>query len=157
MKKILILGAGMIGSAIASDLAPGFDVTVIDIDESRLEKLSQKYSVKTLRENISKKEILTGRVKLFDLIICAVPGFMGYKTLKNIIDAGKDVVDISFFEEDPFELDELAKRKNVTAVVDCGVAPGLSNIVLGHHNSKMKIEYFECLVGGLPFERKLPF
>ena len=157
MKKILILRAGMIGSAIASDLAPGFDVTVIDIDESRLEKLSQKYSVKTLRENISKKEILTGRVKLFDLIICAVPGFMGYKTVKNIIDAGKDVVDISFFEEDPFELDELAKRKNVTAVVDCGVAPGLSNIVLGHHNSKMKIEYFECLVGGLPFERKLPF
>ena len=157
MKKIIILGAGMIGSAVAFDLASDYDVTVIDKDKNILIRLSQKYSVKTLREDISNKEAVIKRIKSFDLVICAVPGFMGYKTLKSIIEAGKNVVDISFFAEDPFKLDKLAKQKNVTAVVDCGVAPGLSNIILGHYNSKMNIEYFECLVGGLPFERKLPF
>ncbi|MEJ2618537.1 MAG: saccharopine dehydrogenase C-terminal domain-containing protein, partial [Ignavibacteriaceae bacterium] len=157
MKQILTLGAGMIGSAIAFDLSSQYNVTVVDIDKIKLAKLAKKYSVKTIREDISNKITLKRTVKPYDLIICAVPGFMGYKTLQNIIETGKNVVDISFFAEDPFALDKLAKQKKVTAVVDCGVAPGLSNIILGHHNSKMKIEYFECLVGGLPFERKLPF
>ena len=47
---------------------------------------------------------------------------MGFKALKSIIKAGKNVVDISFFPEDPFLLDDLAKQKGVTAIVDCGVA-----------------------------------
>ena len=67
------------------------------------------------------------------------------------------MVDISFFAEDPFELDQLAKDKNITAVVDCGVAPGLSGIILGYYNKRMKIDSFECYVGGLPSEPKLPF
>lgn len=157
MKKIIILGAGMIGSAIAFDLSSMFNITVVDIDRNKLLRLSKKFPVKTVQEDISKKNKLAGMIKSFDLVISAVPGFMGFRTLQNIIEAGKNVVDISFFAEDPFKLDNLAKQKKVTAVVDCGVAPGLSNIILGHHNSKMNVEYFECLVGGLPFERKLPF
>jgi len=43
----------------------------------------------------------------------------------------KNIVDISFFPEDPFELDKLAKENNVTAVVDCGVSPGMGNVILG--------------------------
>ncbi len=157
MKKIVILGAGMIGGAIAFDLSSQYNVTVVDIDKNKLSKLAQKYSIKTMLEDISNREVIYRIVENFDLVVCAVPGMMGYNTLAHIIDAGKNVVDISFFDEDPFKLDQLAKQKNVTAVVDCGIAPGLSNIILGHHNSKMEVEYFECLVGGLPFERKLPF
>jgi saccharopine dehydrogenase-like NADP-dependent oxidoreductase len=157
MKKIIILGAGMIGSAIAFDLSSQFDVTVVDIDKKKLDSIAKKSQVKTIRKDISDKETIIKAIKNFNLVISAVPGFMGYNTLRNIITAGKEVVDISFFEEDPFSLDELAKQKRVRAVVDCGIAPGLSNIILGHHNTKMKIEYFECLVGGLPFERVLPF
>ena len=157
MKQIIILGAGMIGSAIAFDLSSQYSVTVVDIDKNKLTRLAKKFSVKTIQEDISNKVTLRRIVKSYDLVVCAVPGFMGFRTLQKIIEAGKNVVDISFFAEDPFTLDKLAKLKKVTAVVDCGVAPGLSNIILGHHNSKVKIEYFECLVGGLPFERKLPF
>jgi lysine 6-dehydrogenase len=64
-------------------------------------------------------------------VIGAVPGFLGFQTLKTVIECGKNIVDISFFAEDPFELDALAQQKNVTAVVDCGVAPGMCNILLG--------------------------
>ena len=64
-------------------------------------------------------------------MLCAVPGFMGFETLKNILEMGKNVVDISFFPENALELDGLAKQKKITAIVDCGVAPGMGNIILG--------------------------
>jgi len=83
---------------------------------------------------------------------------MGYKTLETIINSGKDVVDITFSSEDPFHLDKLAKKKNVTAIVDCGVAPGLSNIIIGYVNSKLdKIHSIKIYVGGLPRVRELPY
>jgi lysine 6-dehydrogenase len=74
-----------------------------------------------------------------------------------VIEAGKNMVDISFFPEDPFQLDELAKKRNVTIVTDCGVAPGMGNIILGYHNRRMKIQNYECLVGGLPVVREWPY
>ena len=67
------------------------------------------------------------------------------------------MVDISFFPEDPFQLDDLARKNNVTVITDCGVAPGMGNIILGHHNSRMKIHRYECLVGGLPVVREWPY
>jgi saccharopine dehydrogenase-like NADP-dependent oxidoreductase len=45
----------------------------------------------------------------------------------------------------------------VTAVMDCGVAPGMGNIILAHHNNNMKITKYECLVGGLPERREWPY
>jgi len=55
------------------------------------------------------------------------------------------------------ELHDLAKEKGITAIVDCGVAPGMDNIILGYYNEKMKLTDFECLVGGLPKVKKWPF
>ena len=90
-------------------------------------------------------------------MVGAVPGFMGYKMMKDVIEAGKNIVDISFYSEDAFGLDELAKEKGVVAVMDCGVAPGMGNIIFGHHDSKMEITDYECLVGGLPEKREWPY
>jgi saccharopine dehydrogenase-like NADP-dependent oxidoreductase len=82
---------------------------------------------------------------------------MGYAMLETVIRARKNIVDISFFEEDPFDLDALAKEMGVTAVVDCGVAPGMANIILGDHTRTMKVNDYQCYVGGLPKIRKQPF
>jgi lysine 6-dehydrogenase len=157
MKNISVLGAGMVGSAIAKDLSADFKVSVIDINEENLNALSRINSVKVIKADINNIETLENHCKESDLIISAVPGFMGFNTLKNIIKLKKDVVDISFFGEDPFELDALAKQNGVTAVVDCGVAPGMSNIILGYHNAEIEVASFECYVGGLPVSRNLPF
>ncbi|MHB1145992.1 MAG: saccharopine dehydrogenase family protein [Lutibacter sp.] len=67
------------------------------------------------------------------------------------------MIDISFFPENSLELFEIAKQKKVTAIVDCGVAPGMGNIILGYYNEKLNITDFECLVGGLPKIKKWPF
>ncbi len=156
MKNVIVLGAGMVGSAIAIDLSKNFEVTSADFDENKLSSLKAR-NISTVKTDLKNKKELSGILKDYDLVIGAVPGFMGFETLKTVIESGKNVVDISFFNEDPFKLDSLAKEKDVTAVVDCGVAPGLSFIVLGYHAKRMEVEFFKCLVGGLPFKRSLPF
>ena len=159
MKNILVLGSGMVGSAIALDLAQEHNVTVYDKNRDQVERVKERCS----RINIGTFDVMTDSLTFrnavcdFDLIVSAVPGFLGYQTLKSIIECGKDVVDISFFPEDALELNLLAVDNNVTAIVDCGVAPGLDNIILGYLNTRMKVTDFECLVGGLPKIKKWPF
>jgi saccharopine dehydrogenase-like NADP-dependent oxidoreductase len=156
--KIAVLGAGMVGRAMAIDLSKKFEVSSFDLSEKSLEILNKKCKeVKTVQSDLSDYKNYSQLLTPFDYVITAVPGFMGYKTLEAVINAKKNVVDISFFPEDALQLDALAKQNNVTAIVDCGVAPGMSNFIIGYHNARMKIENFECMVGGLPKKRTQPF
>jgi saccharopine dehydrogenase-like NADP-dependent oxidoreductase len=92
------------------------------------------------------------------MVINAVPGFMGFQTLKAIIGAGKNVVDIAFFIEDPFELDELARKNGVTAIMDMGVAPGMCNVLIGYADHLLdETENVLYMVGGLPVVREWPY
>jgi saccharopine dehydrogenase-like NADP-dependent oxidoreductase len=154
MANVVVLGAGLIGGVIATDLSKQHEVTSVDISQDNLDKLK---SIKTICADISDKNTLQSLIKDFDLVVGAVPGFMGYQMMKNVIEAGKNIVDISFYPEDPFGLDKLAKEKGVVAVMDCGVAPGMGNIIFGHHDAQMKINDYECLVGGLPEKREWPY
>lgn len=156
MKKILVLGAGLVGKAMAIDLATSFDVTAADVNEEALAAL-QAHNIKTLKLDFTNHAKLTEAIQAVDLVIGAVPGFMGFNVVKTVITCGKPMVDISFFPEDPFLLDDLAKKHNVTIVVDCGVAPGMGNIILGYHNQRMNVQAYECLVGGLPVVREWPY
>jgi saccharopine dehydrogenase-like NADP-dependent oxidoreductase len=158
MGKIIVLGAGMVGSAMAVDLVKKHKVVIADRDQLVLDSVKQKHNrLSVQRLDVTDRQKLQEVIKSHDLVICAVPGFLGFQTLKWIIEAGKDVVDISFFPEDALSLDKLAREENVTAIVDCGVAPGMGNIILGYHNENMKVTDFECLVGGLPKAKKWPF
>lgn len=158
MSNIIVLGAGMVGSAMAIDLDKKHNVTLTDISQKVLDKVKLRCaSITTKTLDVTKTKELQLFIQAFDLIVCAVPGFLGFETVKSIIEAEKNVVDISFFPENAFDLEVLAKQKKVTAIVDCGVAPGMGNIILGYYNEKMKLTDFECLVGGLPKQKKWPF
>ena len=155
---IAVLGAGMVGRAIAMDLANDYTVTSFDLNETSLRELKKRNtSIETVVANLSLFDEYKTWLEPFDLVVTAVPGFMGYNTLEAVIKAGKNVVDISFFPEDVLQLDKLAKEKNITVITDCGVAPGVSNFIIGRYNEEMKVTAFECYVGGLPKERKPPF
>ena len=156
MKKIIVLGAGLVGGVMAEDLSKNHEVTSVDISQKNLDKLKSN-NIKKICLDISKSKSLKNVIKDFDLVIGAVPGFMGYKMMQDVIEAKKNIVDISFYPEDPFGLDELAKKNNVVAVMDCGVAPGMGNVIFGHHDRSMKISEYECLVGGLPVKREWPY
>ncbi len=156
--KIAVLGAGMVGRAMAIDLAHNYNVTSFDKSIENLQILQVKNSgIETREMDLSDYIKYKETFSSFDLLITAVPGFMGFAVLKAAIEAGKNVADISFFPENALELDALAKEKNVTVISDIGVAPGMSNLILGRYNEEMDIETFECLVGGLPKIRKKPF
>ena len=158
MSKIVVLGAGMVGSAIAIDLAKQHEVCLADFNRQSLNRAKEKCAnLSSLDLDVRNTAVLQTEIRKHDLVICAVPGFLGFATLKTIINSGMNVVDISFFPENALELDQLAKEKNVTAIVDCGVAPGMDNFILGYYNEKLKLTDFECLVGGLPKNRKWPF
>ncbi|MEO6490354.1 MAG: saccharopine dehydrogenase C-terminal domain-containing protein [Ferruginibacter sp.] len=154
--KIAILGAGMVGSAIARDLSSKFEVTSFDISEHNLNNLTNA-GINTRQTDLKRYSDYPVLLGDFDLVVSAVPGFMGYSTLKAIIESNKEVVDISFFPENGLELNDLAIIHNVTAIIDCGVAPGMSNLILGYYDSKMEIDSFDCMVGGLPKKRAKPF
>jgi lysine 6-dehydrogenase len=156
VKKIVVLGAGMVGRILALDLAPDFEVTAVDVDRGNLDRLGSS-GVRTLLADLTSPRTLREIAGGADLVVGAVPGSLGFATLREVIAAGRDVVDISFFPEDALALDEAARAAGVTAIVDCGVAPGMSNLILGYHASRMEVSRFACYVGGLPFRREFPF
>lgn len=156
--NIAVLGAGMIGKVMATDLAKEHNITSVDVNETSLESVQkQNPAIKIIKADLKDHASYEKLLSPFDLIVTAVPGFMGFNTLKAVIECSKNVADISFFPENALELDALAKQKNVTVITDCGVAPGMSNYIIGRCNEEMKIEAFEVYVGGLPKVRKKPF
>lgn len=61
-------------------------------------------------------------------------------------------------EEDPRYYDQLARRNGVTAIVDCGIAPGISNILAGYATVRLDpCERISIYVGGIPNDPQPPF
>ena len=156
-KKIAILGAGMVGKAIAIDLSKKHEVTSADLDKKSLDYLSGNYKIKTENFDVTDTEKLSAFIKDADLVVSAVPGFIGLQTMIHVISDKKNLIDISFLPEDVLHLDSLAKENRVKGIMDCGVAPGMPNIIAGYHNEMMEISSFEYMVGGLPKTRTFPF
>ncbi|MEX1310964.1 MAG: saccharopine dehydrogenase C-terminal domain-containing protein [Candidatus Sulfomarinibacteraceae bacterium] len=158
--KVVVLGCGRVGRAMVMDLAleRGWEITAVDALETAFAGLEGFANVVTRGADLGDPEVVAEVVAGHDLAVGAVPGPMGAATLEAVIEAGVDVVDISFFEEDPFHLHELAVGRGVTAVMDCGVAPGFSNLALGHAQTVFdELSSFSCYVGGLPEVRRWPY
>ncbi len=158
MKQIVVLGAGLVGRAVAADLSTHFHVTSVDISQENLEILHTFHpEINTISADLRKPEEIRNSIKNAHGVVGCLPGHMGFAANIEVINQGKSLVDISFFPEEMFELDEPAKKNNVTVVTDCGVAPGMGNIILGYHNETMKVQSFKCVVGGLPTVREWPY
>lgn len=157
--KALVLGSGLVGAAAAADLASdGMEVTVADISEKSLARLAGVQTIHTVKGDLRKREFLDSLLAKTDIVLNAVPGFMGYETLKAAVEAGKNTVDIAFIPEDPMVLDDLAREKNLSVITDCGVAPGMSNILTALGCSMLdECETAMTYVGGLPIVRQWPY
>jgi len=157
--KIVILGAGAVGSVVAKDLAGdgGHEVTVIDANAAALAPL-KRVGIKTLKADLSNSKAVRAAVRPADLVVECLPGRFGFASLKTIIEEGKNVVDVSFMPEDFLTLNALAKKNGVTAIADMGVAPGMCNMIVGHELAVMdETTDARIYVGGLPVERTFPF
>ena len=155
--KILVIGTGHIGSVIAKDLAqtlPSAKIVIADKSQNRAEAVAKRIdrkNVSSTQLDIFDRRILVKTLKGFDLAIGALPGEIGYKALEACIDAKVDMVDVSFMPENPLSLSDKAAKAAVTIIPDCGVAPGLSHLLLMRGISKLDhVQNAEILVGGLP-------
>jgi saccharopine dehydrogenase-like NADP-dependent oxidoreductase len=160
-KRVVVLGGGLVGGVMAGEMASYSDLDVVVVDRSGdvLHQLQNQHSkLQVQRADLSEQSAVKVAVASADLVISAVPGFMGFKTCEAVIAAGKDLVDIAFFSEDPFLLDEQAKRNDVTVITDCGVSPGMSNVLIGRVDASFdQTESILIYVGGLPRVRTWPF
>ncbi|HEC96454.1 MAG TPA: saccharopine dehydrogenase family protein [Euryarchaeota archaeon] len=153
--QVCILGAGNVGRLIAYDLSKDFDVSITDKSKERL-RLVEDFAT-TYELDASNYENLVNFMKNFDIIVGALPGRIGFSTLKAAIKAQRDIVDVSFMPENPLELDNKAKEAGVRIIVDAGFAPGLSNILMGHIYKLLgKLDEGVINVGGLPKNPKPP-
>ena len=161
MKRISVFGAGRVGALIARDLAadPAFEVHVGDRRPETLEALAAAAPVHVhqvdLRDGTAAVAEIAARS---DVAVGAVPGTLGFRLVETLIGARVPVVDISFFPEDPYRLDGAARESGVPVVVDCGVAPGLSNLLAGRAAAELDpLDSIRILVGGLPLRPVSPW
>ncbi len=166
MPRAIVLGAGMVGSVMAADLAgdPAIDVSIADVRPDALQRaaaLAQRLhnrTINTIEADLNDAAVVKQTIAPFDIVLGALASTIGLQTLRAVIEAGKNFSDICFMPENALQLDALAKQHNVTAVVDCGVAPGMSNMFAGFGHAQLEqCDSIEIYVGGIPVERTWPF
>jgi lysine 6-dehydrogenase len=160
MNRIAVLGAGLVGSLIAKELAADgrFEVTAFDRDGGALAALSDVPRLSVRRADLAVPGEVSRSAAAADVVVGALPGALGHAVLKAAIEAGKPVADIAFAPEDPLALDGFAKRAGVPAIVDIGVSPGLSNLAAGRAEGLLdETDSIRIYVGGLPVRRVKPW
>ena len=111
MVKIAVLGAGMVGRAIALDLAKNFEVTSIDINDNSLNILQKKNpAIKTVQQDLGDHTNYPELLRPFDFVVTAVPGFMGFKTVEAVILSKKILLIFLSFQKMLWNLINLQKK-----------------------------------------------
>lgn len=155
MKKVAVIGAGRIGKLIAKDLSKDCRVTLIDQCSLQFKFLSDlpNEGMECVEASFTDDQYY----KDCDVVINALPDHIGFHALKHILESGKNVVDISFMEQSPYELSRLAYDNGCVALVDAGFAPGLTNLIVGKEMRIGGVEDVTIMVGGVPRDRYLPW
>lgn len=157
--KILVLGCGNIGSVAAEDLAkslPSTEIVVADNEQRRAKKVAEKIdanNISWVQLNVTDDDELIKTLRNFDIIVGFLPGKLGYCLAEACIETRKNLVDVSYMAENPLTLNDKTLRAGVTIVPDCGLAPGISNFLVGHAMGKLDaVQAVHVMVGGLPEE-----
>lgn len=155
---VTVLGCGLVGRAIVHDLCGEFDVLAVDRSPEALDAVAH-LPCRRVQADVFAAGVLERLAGEAQLVVSAMPGAAGFRLLERLIDLGKDAVDISFTEEDPTALAPRAAARGCTVFADCGVCPGLSNIVAGHAARRLfaRLDRYVCYVGGLPRNPRPPW
>ncbi len=155
--KVLVIGCGHIGSVSAEDFAESMssvEVAVADKNGARAKEVAERIGINNvswIQLDVLNHSELVNTLGSFDLVMGFLPGSLGYRLVEACIDAGRNLVDVSYMPEDPLRLNDRAAEAGVTVIPDCGLAPGISNVLVGHALEKLdKICDIHIMVGGLP-------
>ena len=133
--KTVVLGAGIVGSAAVWDLVRrGHTVTVADADRDAAAAVAAAHGATSARLDVDDSAALDALLDGFDAVVSAVPYRFGVVVAESAIRAGAHYAD---FGGNPTvvaaqrDLDDAATAANVLVIPDCGLAPGLANVMAG--------------------------
>ncbi|EMR74390.1 saccharopine dehydrogenase-like oxidoreductase [Thermoplasmatales archaeon SCGC AB-539-N05] len=164
--KIIVLGAGMMGRAIAYDLDrySNFDnITIADKDDETLrsaENFLEGNNIDFTSLNVEDANEVKKHFQNIDITISAVPYRFNYNLAKIAIETKTHFLDLggnNNIVEKERSLFEKARKKGVTIIPDCGLAPGLTSVITRDIVEQMdSVDYVKLRVGGLPMDPKPP-
>jgi saccharopine dehydrogenase-like NADP-dependent oxidoreductase len=162
LMKIITIGCGNIGSIAAEDLAKSqntLEIVIADKDETKAKNIAKKIGIQNVswtHLDATNHDKLTHALKNYDLAMGFLPGKLGFYLAEACIEAKTSLIDVSYMPENPLKLNSKAAKANVTIIPDCGLAPGISNILIGNAVKKLEsVQAIHIMVGGLP-EKPVP-
>jgi lysine 6-dehydrogenase len=158
--RMLVLGAGLQGSACAYDLLQNPEVKEVRLADLHIGHLAQflaPYSGERLiytTLDVRDKEAVLALMRQSDAAMSAIPYYHNFELAEIAVEAGIHFSDLGGNTEIVFKqktLDEAAKKKGITIIPDCGLAPGMVNILAEHAIRQLDaVETVRIYVGGLP-------
>jgi len=158
--RMLVLGAGLQGSACAYDLLqhPGVDrVTVADLKPDRIPALLRPLAgrrLALLKLDVQDGAALRAAMGGHDAVLNAAPYYFNLEVSKAAVDSGVHCADLGGNTEIVFQqrkLDAAARERGVSIIPDCGLAPGMVNILAAEGIRRVgEAESVKIYVGGLP-------
>ena len=164
--KITVLGAGMMGRAVAFDLEKYSNfskITVADKDEQTLQ--SAKIFLKGKKIdfaiiNVNDPKDVRKHFQHADIVISAVPYRFNYDMTKIAVETKTHFLDLGGNNDivnKQRSLSEKAKKNDVTIIPDCGLAPGMVSVIARDIIDQMdSVDILKLRVGGLPIDPKPP-
>ena len=164
--RMLVLGAGLQGSACAYDLLQNPEVTQVRLADIHLDHLPPflaPYSGKRLIPtplDVRDRTAVLAVMRECDAVMSAIPYYFNLQMAECAVEAGVHFCDLGGNTEIVFQqkgLMDKAKAKGITVVPDCGVAPGMVNILAQYGIEQMdSVDSVRIYVGGLPQEPEPP-
>ncbi len=164
--RMLVLGAGLQGSACAYDLLQNPNVTEVrlaDLNISHLPDFLNEYSGKRLIPtplDVRDREAVLALMRESKATMSAIPYYFNLDLARLAVQAGTNFCDLGGNTEIVFqqkELDAEARKAKVTIVPDCGLAPGMVNILAQYGISQLDdVKTVNIFVGGLPQQPEGP-
>ena len=158
MARVSVIGLGRIGLRLAWELVDmGHEVVGVDANTTAADRAERLLGIETRVVDVTRTEGVKAAVRGVDAAAVALPGRVGYRALRAIAGLGVDAVDVSFSPWDPYEsVDPPARNTGATIVVDAGVAPGLSNLLVGLLARRLSAREARILVGGVSGDPDAP-
>lgn len=163
--KYVVIGAGLMGSAAAYDLAtrnPNDQIILADINIQQAKHTAAALgpNVQPVRIDVNNTKDVITLIEGAGAVISAVSYSVNYQMSKAAIEAGVSMCDLggnNDVVEKQLTLDEAAKAKGITIVPNCGLAPGLINILAMEGSKEFEtLDSIHLRVGGLPQNPKPP-
>lgn len=170
--KLLVIGAGMMGTAAAYDMARNNNVvaiTLADSDKRRVKQAAERVNRLTKRKVAQAVMLDAGEPKkaaklmaIHDAALSAVPYFFNVGLCKAAIEARCHFADLggnNAVVKEEFGLSKQAEKRGVAIAPDCGLSPGMASILAGELMRRIggEAEALKIYVGGLPADPQPPF